>query len=43
MGFHTCKCGKYFPNGYGFASHRCVYKKNAGAYIIVKGKRLKKY
>tara|TARA_R110002051_G_scaffold271375_1_gene331730 strand:- start:189 stop:308 length:120 start_codon:yes stop_codon:yes gene_type:complete len=28
-----CKCGKEFSNGYAFSSHRCKYKKNAGAFL----------
>lgn len=43
MGIHTCKCGEEFENGYAFSSHRCAYKKNPGAFILVNGRRLKKY
>ena len=28
-----CRCGKMFYSGYAFSSHRCEFKKNAGAYI----------
>tara|TARA_R110002167_G_scaffold113314_4_gene286247 strand:- start:322 stop:441 length:120 start_codon:yes stop_codon:yes gene_type:complete len=29
----VCKCGKAFENGHAFSSHRCKFKKNAGAFL----------
>jgi len=30
---YVCKCKKFFHTGFAFSSHRCKFKKNAGAYI----------
>ena len=36
---YKCKCGKTFLTGWAFSSHRCKFKKNAGAHIAKKAKK----